>query len=261
MLTRGHARRAGRPNPNPNPNPNPSPNPNPEPNPDPDPNPNPNPNLNQARGEAAASGAIDPPQTERRAGVPSRPWDHSYMWRLRRAETLRAEDAAFCSALRDQCTGSCRLLVTLTRTRTRTRTLSLTLALTLTPTLTLTLGRVLISTAGCAAASCDAAGRGSPRHDPSGDHSPRAAHPSLLWPEAMRQEPRAGGSPNFNPNSNPNPNPNPNLTLTLPLARTLAPTLGGSPYRCAPLPTSCRRLRQLVLLRVRLLVPRPRPWY
>ena len=64
------------------------------------------------RGEAAASGAIDAPQSERRAGVRSRPWGHSYLRRLRRAEALRAEDAAFCSALREQCAGlSCRLRV------------------------------------------------------------------------------------------------------------------------------------------------------
>ena len=66
----------------------------------------------EVRGEAAASGTIDAPQSERRAGVRSRPWGHSYLRRLRRAEALRAEDTAFCSALRDQCAGlSCRLRV------------------------------------------------------------------------------------------------------------------------------------------------------
>ena len=49
----------------------------------------------EARGEAVSSGPIDPPQPERRAGVPSRPWgpgySHSHVWRLRRAEALRAE--------------------------------------------------------------------------------------------------------------------------------------------------------------------------
>ena len=116
-----------------------------------------------------ASGAIDPPQPERRAGVPSRPWGpgygHSHVWRLRRAEALRAEDAAFCSALRDQCTGSCRLLVTPDPDPSPPPSTSIP-----TPTLALpiplTLGRALINTARCAAASGDAIGRGSPRLTP-----------------------------------------------------------------------------------------------
>ena len=119
----------------------------------------------EARGEAVASGTIDPPQPERRAGVPSRPWgpgySHSHVWRLRRAEALRAEDAAFCSALRDQCTGSCRLLVTPVPDP-NPPPLTLTPTPTLTLTLLLTLGRALINPARCAAPSGDATGRDSP---------------------------------------------------------------------------------------------------
>ena len=70
--------------------------------------------------------------------------------------------------------------------------------------------------------------RGSPRHDPSGadrTHAARAAHAALLWPEAARGEPRAGG----HPNSNRNPTPALALALRVTLTLTLRPNPESSP--------------------------------